>query len=186
MTRRDLRALPRHAVPDGYAIRPYAPGDEHAWVGIQAAADAHNVITGELFRAQFGDNPGELARRLFLLVDPTAEAVGSGAAIGTAAAWFDDTGRGPGFGRVHWLAIHPDHQGRGLAKPLLGHVCVTLRELGHERAFLTTSTARLAAIALYLSFGFAPEIGGPEDAAAWTALQRSAPELSLRLDGGTA
>jgi len=172
MIRRDLRALPRHAVPDGYAIRPYAPGDERAWVAIQAAADAYNVITEALFRDQFGANPDELARRLFLLTDALGEE------IGTATAWFDDTGHREGFGRVHWLAIHPDHQGRGLAKPLLGHVCVTLRELGHERAFLTTSTARAPAIGLYLRFGFVPEIVGPEDATAWNALRQTAPRLA--------
>lgn len=183
MIRRDLAALPHHALPEGLAIRPYAPGDERAWVAIQSAADAHNVITERLFRDQFGDDPGDLARRLFLLVDRTTEVAGAGRAIGTAAAWFDDTNRGAGFGRVHWLAIHPDQQGRGLAKPLLGHVCVTLRELGHERAFLTTSTARIPAIGLYLRFGFVPEIGGPEDVTAWNALRRTAPWLAHWLDG---
>jgi len=177
MIRRDLAAIPQHAVPAGYAIRPFVPGDERAWVEIQSAADAHNVITDRLFRDQFGDDSGELRRRLFMLVDA------SGAAIGTAAAWFDDTGRRPGFGRVHWVAIHPDHQGRGLAKPLLSHVCVTLRDLGHERAFLTTSTARVPAIGLYLRFGFVPEIGGPEDVAAWHALRQTEPRLVPWLDG---
>lgn len=177
MVRGDLEGLPRHAVPDGFVIRPYARGDELSWVRIQSAADAYNVIVADLFRAQFGDDTVELGRRLFMLEDP------AGTAIGTAAAWFGGARRGPAVGRVHWVAIHPAHQGRGLAKPLLSRVCVALRGLGHESAFLTTSTARLPAIALYLSFGFVPEIVGPEDAAAWAALQRSAPGLALRLDG---
>ena len=183
MVRGDLEGLPRHAVPDGYAIRPYARGDELAWVRIQSAADAYNVIVADLFRAQFGDDTAELGRRLFMLEAPTAAAVGSGTAIGTAAAWFGGARRDPEVGRVHWVAIHPAHQGRGLAKPLLSRVCLALRDLGHERAFLTTSTARVPAIALYLRFGFVPEIGGPADAAAWQGLQRSTPGLALRLDG---
>jgi GNAT superfamily N-acetyltransferase len=179
MVRGDLEGLPRHPVPDGFAVRPYAPGDELAWVRIQSAADAHNVIVAELFRAQFGDDTVELGRRLFMLEDP------AGTAIGTAAAWFGGSRRGPSVGRVHWVAIHPAHQGRGLAKPLLSRVCHTLRALGHERAFLTTSTARIPAIGLYLSFGFVPEITGAQDAAAWAALQGTAPGLGLRLDEGT-
>jgi GNAT superfamily N-acetyltransferase len=180
MVRGDLEDLPRHAVPDGFAIRPYAPGDELAWVRIQSAADAYNVIVADLFRAQFGDDTRELGRRLFMLEDPV------GTAIGTAAAWSGGARRGPTVGRVHWVAIHPAHQGRGLAKPLLSRVCLALRALGHESAFLTTSTNRIPAIGLYLGFGFVPEIAGPQDAAAWAALQRSAPGLGLRLDGGPA
>ena len=180
MVRSDLQDLPRHAVPDGFAIRPYAPGDELSWVRIQSAADAYNVIVADLFRAQFGDDTLELGRRLFMLEDA------AGTAIGTAAAWFGGARRGPAVGRVHWVAIHPAHQGRGLAKPLLSRVCHALRALGHESAYLTTSTARVPAIALYLSFGFVPEIAGPHEAAAWAALQRSAPRLPLRLDGGPA
>jgi GNAT superfamily N-acetyltransferase len=175
MVRGDLEGLPRYTVPDGFAIRPYAPGDELAWVRIQSAADAYNVIVADLFRAQFGDDTLELGRRLFMLEDP------AGTAIGTAAAWFGGARRGPTVGRIHWVAIHPAHQGRGLAKPLLGRVCRTLRALGHDSAFLTTSTARIPAIGLYLRFGFVPEIAGPQDAAAWAALQRRAPGLALRL-----
>jgi len=180
MVRGDLEGLPHHPVPDGFSVRPYTPGDELAWVRIQSAADAYNVIVAELFRAQFGDDTVELGRRLFMLEDP------AGTAIGTAAAWFGGSHRGPSVGRVHWVAIHPAHQGRGLAKPLLSRVCHTLRALGHERAFLTTSTARVPAVGLYLSFGFVPEIAGDREAAAWAALQRRAPGLGLRLDAGPA
>ena len=178
MIRPDLAGLPHHTAPAGYAIRPYAPGDELAWVRIQSAADAYNAIDAHLFRAQFGDDAHELGQRLFMLVGRR------GTAIGTAAAWHGGPRRDPAIGRVHWVAIHPAHQGHGLAKPLLSRVCRALRDLGHRRAFLTTSTARIPAIALYLSFGFVPEIVGPQDAAAWAALQRSAPQLTLRLEDG--
>ncbi len=172
MARADLKGIPRHAVPVGYGIRPYAPGDEQAWLEVQAAADRYNEITLELFRREFGADPALLGRRLFFLVDA------DGAAIGAAAAWFADEHRGKPVGRVHWVAIRPTNQRRGLAKPLMSHVCVRLRELGHERAFLTTSSARIPAIALYLRFGFVPAIERPEHAAAWTELLRYVPELA--------
>jgi GNAT superfamily N-acetyltransferase len=175
MVRGDLDDLPSYPVPNGYALRTYAPGDEVAWVAVQSVADAFNVITPALFRREYGDDPHELGRRLFMLVDP------SGAPIGSAAAWFGERGGDPTWGRVHWVAIHPAHQGRGLAKPLLSRVCATLRALGHDRAYLTTATARVPAIALYGHFGFVSAIDGPEDEAAWSELLRAVPDLARRL-----
>jgi GNAT superfamily N-acetyltransferase len=172
MVRPDLDGLPRHDLPSGCSLRRYAPGDERDWVRINAAADRYNAITMELFRREFGYDPELLGRRVFFL------AAAGGSTIGTAAAWFDDRDPPRPDGRVHWVAIHPDHQGRGLAKPLLAQACCALRELGHRSAYLTTSTARTRAITLYLRFGFVPEIAGPAEAAAWEALTRYLPPLA--------
>jgi GNAT superfamily N-acetyltransferase len=178
MVREDLREIPRHALPAGYAIRPYCAGDEHAWVDIHVAADRYNEITLDLFRREFGDDPDVLEQRLSFLVDA------SGSAVGVAAAWFGDEGSAARLGRLHWVAIHPAHQGQGLAKPLLHRVLVAMRELGHVGAVLTTSTARIPAITLYLRFGFAPAISGPDDAATWAALRPFLPERArYRLAG---
>jgi ribosomal protein S18 acetylase RimI-like enzyme len=65
------------------------------------------------------------------------------------------------------VAIIPERQGRGLAKALLSATCMRLRELGHTRLYLTTETPRLPAIALYLKFGFRPEIRNEADRRAW-------------------
>jgi GNAT superfamily N-acetyltransferase len=99
-----------------------------------------------------------------------------GRAIGTATAWFDDNYNGRRYGRVHWVAIVPDMQGKGLAKPLMTIICNCLRELGHDRAYLTTSTKRFPAINLYYQFGFVPEIKDSQDRAVWDEL-----ELKLRI-----
>lgn len=164
MVRPDLAGVPRFDLPTRYSLRRYAPGDERDWVRINAAADRYNAITFELFRREFGYDSELLGRRLFFLAD------GDGSAIGTAAAWFDDRDPPRPDGRVHWVAIHPECQGRGLAKPLLSRVCSALRELGHQGAYLTTSTARTRAITLYVRFGFVPEIASPAEAAAWEEL----------------
>ena len=102
-----------------------------------------------------------LRRRQCYLLAPTGEVVGTG------TAWFNNNLEGARWGRVHWLAIMPEFQGRGLAKPLMTSICRRLRELGHEHVYLSTSTARRAAIGLYLKFGFAPVIRSEEDGAAW-------------------
>jgi len=86
------------------------------------------------------------------------------------AAWPLPDGRGSEgqrYGRVHWVAIVPEMQGKGLSKPMLSVVLDRLRELGHGRAYLTTNTVRTAAINLYLKFGFAPDIRAPHEVGAW-------------------
>lgn len=165
MIRETLADIPVHPLPPGYAIRWYRSGDESLWIAIQAAADRYNKITPELFLAQFYAADARLEQRQCYLLDP------AGSAIGTATAWVDDQNGDPAAGRVHWVAIVPAAQGRGLAKPLMTAVCQRLQELGHRRAYLTTSMARPAAIGLYLRFGFAPLLEGDKDVAHWQRLQ---------------
>lgn len=178
MIRPTLSGLPAYDVPEHHSIRPYASGDEWAWVAIQRAADRYNTIDPSLFAREFGSDLEALQRRLSFLVGPAGEA------IGTAAAWFGEAQREGSFGRVHWVAVHPAHQGRGLAKGLLHHVCVALRELGYRRAYLRTSSARIAAIRLYLRFGFVPEVERSEEASAWAAVAREVPGLGRLLAAG--
>src|SRR5437867_3612627 len=181
MSRANLDNVPEFTLPAGFTLRWYEPGDEAHWLRIHLAADPFNEITPELFRKQFGvdagrglqrasaDEPGsgvnsvlrDLRQHQGYLLSPTGEVVGTG------TAWFNNNFEGARWGRVHWLAIIPEFQGRGLAKPLMTSICRRLRELGHEHVYLSTSTARPAAIGLYLKFGFEPLIRSEEDAAVW-------------------
>ncbi len=160
MRRETLANLPDYPLPPGFQVRHYAEGDEQEWVRIESAAE-RDPITLELFRKEFGNDPVLLAERQLFLLNP------QGMAIGTATAWFDDNYQGHPFGRFHWLAIHPDWQGRGLSSPLVARTCGQLRALGHDQAYLVTSTGRLQAIRLYLKFGFVPEIRGLEEEQIW-------------------
>lgn len=171
MFRESLDDTPSFPTPPGYSIRPYSPGDEHAWVQIQSAADRYNAISLELFRREFSEDADPLRRRQFFLIDSEEQPVG------TATAWFDEDHHGRPFGRVHWVAVRPENHGKGLSKPLLAKMCDTLRDLGHERAYLTTSTVRVPAIGLYLRFGFAPEIRTKEDTRIWKAMEAYLPGL---------
>ena len=165
MVRENLADIPFHPVPAGYEIQPYRQGDEQAWVAIEAAADRYNSITPDLFVREFGNDAAILSQRqLFLRTS-------DGAPIGTSTAWFDPNHNGRPFGRIHWVAIVPEFQGRGLSKCLLSRTCLLLRELGHNNAYLVTSTARLPAIKLYRSFGFLPEIHNAADQATWTEMK---------------
>jgi len=139
-------------VPPPFAIRANEPGDEAAWLDIHREADLFNTFQLETFRQQFGEDREALRQRQAYLLD------GDGCPIGTASAWFQP--EEPALGRIHWVAIRPAFQGLGLAKPLLAWVCTRLRELGHTRAYLTTSTARVPAICLYFGLGFQPNLEG--------------------------
>ncbi|MCD6291766.1 MAG: GNAT family N-acetyltransferase [Anaerolineae bacterium] len=165
MVREHLDDIPDYPPPPGYLIHWYEPGDEKHWLNIHLVADKYSTITPELYVREFGRDPQLLHKRQFFLLSPT------GAAIGTATAWFDDDYQGLPYGRVHWVAIVPEMQGRGLGKVLMTTVCKRLRALGHDRAYLVTSTARIPAINLYLQFGFMPHIRSEEDLRVWQALR---------------
>ncbi len=148
MVRPDLEDLPEFAVPAPYSLRWYLPGDEGAWLAIQAPFYAPGTITPQLFGEQYHGDDAALRQRLCFLLDR------AGTPIGCGTAWSYDGYSDPSYGRVHWLALLPAYQGRGLGKPLLSTVCRRLRELGHTRAYLTTSRSRPIAVALYRRFGF--------------------------------
>ncbi len=151
MIRYDMDGIPFYPLPENYSIRAYAPGDENAWVELQKRADKFNKIDLELFHKSFGYDKNILVQRMLFLLNSGKKI------IGTASAWFDNDYDGGKYGRIHWLAIHPDYQGKGLSKPLLSATCQKLVELGHDKAYLTTSSARIPAINLYLKFGFIKE-----------------------------
>lgn len=165
MRRAHLDDIPQFSLPDGYRLHWYQPGDERHWVDIHLLADGIEPLRGKaLFREEFGADSPTLTQRQCYLLNPRREP------IGTATAWFDGE-----VGRLHWVAIVPEYQGRGLAKPLLTAVCNRMVELGHASAYLVTHTHRLPAIALYRKFGFEPWIESEEERAAWAALERGHP-----------
>jgi len=165
MTRENLDDIPDCALPAGYAIRWYQSGDEVLWLRIQSLADKYSKVTPNLFQEEFGTDTRVLSDRQCFLYD------GDGNAVGTASAWFDDE-EDQLLGRVHWVAIIPQYQGKGLAKPLLAAVCNRLKSLGHNKTYLTTQTCRLPAINLYAKFGFIPVIESDADRQIWKELAK--------------
>jgi N-acetylglutamate synthase-like GNAT family acetyltransferase len=165
MIRENLDDIPEYDLPAGYSIRWYQPGYKEYWQAVQSLADVYNRVTPELFERQFGTDAKLLSeRQCFLCVDEKN-------IIGTATAWLDNLG-GKSLGRIHWLAIVPQQQGKGLAKPLLTTICKRLKELGHSKTYLTTQTVRIHAINLYTKFGFAPMVDSERDREIWEKLRK--------------
>ena len=160
--------LPRspNRVPPPYSIRAFADKDVAAWTRIQAAADRYNEITSGLFQTVFGTARDAHAARILIACD------GAGSPIGTAAAWMGDGDRSE-VGRLHWVAVMPEHEGRGVGRALVRQAITRLAELGHSSAYLTTSAARLRAIHVYAQCGFRPLVHTDTDRHAWDAIARA-------------
>jgi ribosomal protein S18 acetylase RimI-like enzyme len=150
---RSLTDMPPVAVPEGYRLRSYRPGDEQAWVDLINAAFStekrtFEPLVRESFEGEFPVSNGE-SREWILL----AERVADGALGGTTTAWEAELD-GRRMGLVHWVAVDPAHRGRRLGEALLAAALHAMRERGHTEAFLNTNPALVAAVQLYERLGF--------------------------------
>lgn len=152
MHRPSLTGIPDFPLPEGYAIRSFRCGDEAHWARIECAAGEFKTEEAALrhFRKEFGDHPAEMERRCLFVTDT------QGVPIGTTTAWFGPFDGRP-MGRIHWVAVVPEHQGRKLSKPLLSAALRTMAVF-HEEAYLTTQTTSYKAVGMYLNYGFEPAV----------------------------
>jgi GNAT superfamily N-acetyltransferase len=162
MIREDLEAVPHFPLPQPFSFRWYRDGDRSIWEDIQQRCEFDpRPFPKDLFDRGYGMDFGALPQRMVFVLNDRQRP------IGTATAWLDETFDGKVYGRIHWVAIVQEYQGRGLSKPLLSETCERLRELGHQRACLKTATHRISAITLYKRFGFVPLIRNVEEEADW-------------------
>jgi ribosomal protein S18 acetylase RimI-like enzyme len=172
MTRPDFRNLPEAPPPAGYGIRPLRADEVAQWTDVQRDAEPVMEIDDGLFEREFGADAAMIEQRCFVAVTDAGEMVG------VASGWHSPESHHPDSGRVHWVAVRPSHQRRGLARALLAHV---MKEMAnwHGSAWLATSTSRLGALRLYLDFGFTPEFRGDGDRAAWRRVAEALPHPAL-------
>ncbi len=158
----DLSKLPEFDLPRGFSFRNFREDDKKVWAEIETAAgefrDTKNGI--EQFEREFEPHREKLLQRFIILENDKNEC------IGTAMGWFDDDFLMKGYGRVHWVGIHPEYQGKGLAKPLVSRTMEIIKE-HHEKCYLTTQTESYKAIKIYLDFGFVPYLKDESCPGAW-------------------
>ena len=144
------RILPMEIkLPEGYSIRTYQPGDEDAWAALLCAVGEQTSLAeakDEFTQRYLAD--ANLTDRIFFAVD------GEGAVVGTAIAWEHDP-RDLGLRALHWVAVHPDHQRRGLGKALCP-TCLRFfrREDNSLPVWLHTQPWSWKAILMYIKLGF--------------------------------
>jgi ribosomal protein S18 acetylase RimI-like enzyme len=141
----DLRGCP---IPEGFGLRPFLPGDGTTWLEIQESTGVYSPIPQDLFEREFGSDHGALVERQLFVTD------GEGSAVGTGTAWFPEPKRRQSLGRIHWIAVCPEHQRKRIGSGLVTVLCGRLLELGYEGAYLTTGSVNHPAIELYRSLGF--------------------------------
>jgi ribosomal protein S18 acetylase RimI-like enzyme len=164
MVRKSVKNIPRYDLPEAFKVKWYKPGYEKYWYEIHDKSEKHVELTPDLFDEQFKKDVPSLEKRQFYIFDS------NDLAVGTSTAWFNENYNGQPYGQIHWVAIIPEMQGKGLAKPLLSILCNRLIELGHTRIFLITESLRLPAINLYYKFGFVPDIKSKDDEEVWKGI----------------
>ena len=156
MIREHMENIPQFAIPKGFAIRNYRPNEGYIWTRIQKAAEPYIDIDDGLFEREFKRDFLAMEDRSFFLTTDAGEE------IGTITAWWQDEE----WGQIHWVAVHPDYQGQGLSKPMMSVAMARLKQ-SHKRCFLDTSTQRLAAVKVYLDFGFTPDLSRENGQETW-------------------
>ena len=153
MERTDLENIPEYSLPEGYRFVFYQPGDRDEWIAIeQSAKELKDHEQGvRVWQDYYGNAEDTLSERMLFIENLQGEKVA------TATAYYDPSGElPPERGQVHWVAVRRDHQGRGLARPLIARTLRLMKERGHSEAMLHTQTTTWVAVRLYLQFGFTP------------------------------
>ena len=167
MIREHLRDLPGAPVPEGFLIRHFQRKDISFWADIETSVGefADTAKAHARFSNEFGPHIDHMKERCLFLTDE------KGYAIGTTTAWFNRDFLSGDYGRVHWVAVRPVWQGKGLGR-LLVTKALELMTRWHEKAYLTTQTTSWIAIRLYLDMGFRPFITKAEEEEGWQLLKK--------------
>lgn len=162
----DLTDLPVYDLPDGYQFRLYKQeSDANRWAKIVTATNEFpsEEKALERFNEELSLHKYELKMRMIFI--ETIE----GKAVGTATAWFakwDETV----IGRLHWIAIIPEFQGKRLGRPLITKTMQILQD-NHSTAYLKTQESSGAAIYLYKQLGWCPIINTKEEEMIWNNIK---------------
>lgn len=161
-----LKEIPDNPFPAPYKIRRFTGQGQAKWASIltEAGEFPNQEAALKRFKEEFEPHLNDVKERIYFIESEEGEA------IGTASAWYGVLG-GEEIGRIHWVGIIPEHQGKKLAKPLL---CFLLKKLAswHDKAYLKTQTTNVKAVNAYLGLGFVPSIQDETQKAGWEYLEK--------------
>ena len=140
--------------PPGFAIRSMRTGEESAWSYCCLGEFGIEEVSPHGFYNKIGDIP--ISEVFYICADDRP--------VGTATAQLLD-----GMPFLHYIAVHPDWRGRGLAKPLITAVLRRHEALGRGGlgCFLTTDDPRLPAINTYVKMGYRPVLWSGDAVERW-------------------
>jgi len=137
-------------LPDGFTIRAYQKGDLEAWAKIEVSVGEfeNNDKAYESFNKLYLPYENMLPLRMFFVVAP------SGEPVATATAFFSDKRKWM-KSVLHWVAVKPEFQGKGLGRAIVQKALNAIVEFEPKRdIYLFTQTWSHKAVKLYLSLGF--------------------------------
>ncbi|WP_018158055.1 mycothiol synthase [Demetria terragena] len=141
------------ALPTGFVARAFQAGqDEDAWLRVNARAFVNHPEQGRMNRADLEARMGED------WFDPDGLILIEDAATGSLAAshWTKIPADSPATGEVYVVAVDPDFQGRGLARPLTALGLAHLAGRGVSTVELYVEADNDPAVATYRKIGFEP------------------------------
>ncbi|MHB0876883.1 MAG: GNAT family N-acetyltransferase [Anaerolineae bacterium] len=148
MLLRSLDNLPPVAVPTGFELRRYHPGDQQAWVDLLNST----LSLGEwdLKRAEERMNGS-----VHVVADGVHFITKDGVPVATACLTHHDDMQEAELG---WVGVSPHFQGLSLGYSVCLATLHYTRERGYGAVVLFTDDHRLAAIKTYLKLGFEPQM----------------------------
>jgi mycothiol synthase len=156
-----LPEIPAARAVTGCVFRTFRTGDEAAWIDVLNTGD-FGVWDGQRLDRMLAGAPVPLESIVFATVDDVP--------VGAANAFLHDTEHGASA-ELGWVAVRPEHRGRGLSYEVCRRVLDFSRAAGHRYVFLKTEDFRVAAIKTYLRLGFEPEVR-PDQRERWAELRR--------------
>lgn len=138
-------------LPPGFSYHMYTPGDAAHWSRVETEVDEFDTQDQAmaLFSREFLPHEAELPRRMVFILDA------DGNAVADAAAWWGEDEHYGKIALLHWVAVSPQVQGRGLGRAVTCKALSLFPQLGPPGdIWLTTQTWSHVAIALYGSLGF--------------------------------
>ncbi len=167
MTRADLNNIPAYSLPEGFKLRLFKKGEQTDWARVETAAYEFESEEQALarFNEEFGPHLDEFSKRCLFLENPAGEV------IGTTTGWYgkeeewDEV-----IGRIHWVSIVPEYQGKGLGKPLLTAAMKVMAKY-HDEAYLSSRTTNYRALNMYRQHGFIPLVRNAYEEEAWVLVE---------------
>lgn len=152
MTKEIDTAYPDFLLPANYEFVSYQKGMEKVWSFLQWKTGQMESLAAaeQRFENEFLPSIKLAECNCWFVRDCLTNEI-----IGTASLWRGDL-FGTELDRVHWVAVHPAHNGRGIGKALLSKI---LKQAITEKIYLTTQTWSYPAIAMYRKFGFEAYLG---------------------------
>jgi len=149
---RENQAIKIYDLPKGYSFKFYTPGDEIHWADLEVSVDEFKKREDAVkyFKKEYDSDTYDIKERCFFVLDA------QGHYVATATAWHGEL-MGHKMPRVHWISVHPDHQGKGLCKAMMTKLLEVFQKFDEsEKIFLTSQTWSYKAINIYKQMGFIP------------------------------